>query len=147
MKQFVFVAALGAVLLALSSCSRPPIERAVKRDLLPSEANVIVATHCQGCHVHSRFDPDAHMLLVKQRFPEGNALRDAKECLECHDLKLENMFRREKRSTKRPHGKLIEMSDIPKPAPVASTKKTGKATAGKDPTKKKEKKWYFFYLF
>jgi hypothetical protein len=147
MKRFLFLAALGTFLVSLSSCSPSPIERAVKRDLLPSEANVIVSTHCQGCHVHSKLDADAHMLLVKQRFPEGNALREAKECLDCHQLKLENIFRKEARSTTRPHGKLIEMSDIPKPGSGASGKDSGETAAVQENSEEKEKKWYFFYLF
>ncbi len=145
MKRFACVAALAAGVFAVMSCARPPIERAIKRDLLPTEANVVVANHCQGCHVHAKFDSEAHMILVKRKYSEGNPLREANECLECHVLKLENFFRKEFRSTARPHGQLVQMSDIPKPDPEKARR--AKRTAVKKAPVKKKKKWYFFYLF
>lgn len=145
MKRFALLAAPLAGVFIVVSCARPPIERAIKRDLLPSEANVVVTNHCQGCHVHSKFDADTHMLFVKRKFAADSPLREARECLECHILKLENYFRREFRATTRPHGQLVQMSDIPKP--VAGKKvKAGRPPAKKAPVMKK-KKWYFFYLF
>jgi len=145
MKRFAVVAPLLVSVFIVVNCTRPPIERAIKRDLLPSEANVVVTSHCQGCHVHAKFDGDAHMVVVKPKFPPGNPLRDAGECLECHVLKLENFFRNEYRTTTRPHGQLVQMSDIPKPV-AGKNKKTSKTSVKEAPVKKK-KKWYFFYLF
>ena len=145
MKRFLLVAALLAGVFIAVSCARPPIERAIKRDLLPSEANVVVSTHCQGCHVHARFDADAHMIFVKQKFAAGNPLSEAGECLECHVLKLESYFRKEFRSTERPPGQLVQMPDIPKP--VAGNMKKARRTPAKKAPAKKKKKWYFFYLF
>ena len=144
MKRKNFFVALGVGMFVVLSCSRPPIERAINRELLPTEANVVVTSHCQGCHVHSKFNPDAHMLLVKERFPADNPLREATECLQCHVLKLENYFRKEFRSTHRPHGQLVQMDEIPKPVPgkVGSVKKTAVPREAE-----KKKKWYFFYLF
>lgn len=126
----------------VTACTRPPIERALKRELLPSEANVLVIDHCQGCHIHADFLADAHMVVVKTKYPAGSAFREANECLDCHNLRLKSLFRDEKRSTQRPHGQIIKMSEIPVPQKKAVKKSTKKKAA-----KKKEKKWYFFYLF
>ncbi len=145
MRRLTLAVALLAGVFFVISCTRSPIERAINRDLLPSEANVIVTSQCQGCHVHAKFDSDAHMLLVRQRYAEGNPLREAKECLECHVLKLENYFRKEFRSTTRPHGQLVQMTDIPKPSAQKAGKDKG--TSIKDAPVEKKKKWYFFYLF
>lgn len=149
MKRLTLAATLIAGLFAIVSCTRPPIERAVKRDLLPSEANVVVANHCQGCHIHAKFDPEVHMELIKLKFPAGDPLKEAGECLECHVLKLENFFRKEFRSTKRPHGQLVQMTDIPKPElEIAKKRSRGASVPEKpEPEKTKKKKWYFFYLF
>lgn len=143
MKRKNLFVALGIGMFALWSCTRPPIERAVNRELLPSEANIIVTSHCQGCHVHSRFNPDAHLLLVKQKYSADNPLREATECLQCHVLKLENYFRKEFRSTHRPHGQLVQIDEIPKPDPSKAS--TVQKTAV--PKEAEKKKWYFFYLF
>jgi hypothetical protein len=145
MKRFALLAAPLAGVFIVVSCARPPIERAIKRDLLPSEANVVVTNHCQGCHVHAKFDADAHMVFMKQKFAADSPLREAGECLECHVLKLENYFRKEFRATTRPHGQLVQMSDVPKPV-VGKKEKTRGTPIKKAPVKKK-KKWYFFYLF
>ncbi len=145
MKRIALLAAPLAGVFIVVSCARPPIERAIKRDLLPSDANVVVTNHCQGCHVHAKIDADAHMILVKQKFAADSPLREANECLECHVLKLENYFSREFRTTTRPHGQLVQMSDIPKP--VAGKKGKAKSTLAKKAPVKKKKKWYFFYLF
>lgn len=138
-------AAVLAGLFVGISCTRTPLQRAINRELLPSEANVIVTSQCQGCHVHAKFDSDAHLLLIKEKYSESNPLRDARECLECHVLKLENYFRREFRSTSRPHGQLVQMSDIPNPSDL-NQEKAGKTKIKEAPVVKK-KKWYFFYLF
>jgi hypothetical protein len=136
--------------MALSSCSRAPIDRAIRRELLPSEANVVVATHCQGCHVHSQFRAERHMAAVKLKFPAKSAFRQARDCLECHDLRLKGLIFSERRGTSRPHGRLLTMINIPKPrgaVPLKRGKKTAGAKTGKKTEKKKERKWYFFYLF
>lgn len=142
MKRGIFLMVLMAGVVLVTACTRPPIERAIKRELLPSEANIVVVDHCQGCHIHADFLPDAHMVLVRAKYPAGSALREAKECLECHNLRIKSLFRDEKRSTQRPHGQLVKMNQIPVPQKKAVQKSTEKKAE-----KKKEKKWYFFYLF
>jgi hypothetical protein len=142
MKRGIFLIVLMASVVLVTACTRPPIERAVKRELLPSDANVVVNNHCQGCHVHADFLADAHMVRVKAKYPAGSAFREANECLECHNLRLETFFRDEKRSTQRPHGQLVNMSEIPLPQ-----KKAAQKSIKKKAEKKKERKWYFFYLF
>ena len=143
MKRGFLFAALLAGVAAVVSCTRTPLERAVSRELLPSEANVVVTDHCQSCHTHVDFLADAHMVRMKAAFPTGSAFREAKECLECHNLRLKNIFRSERRRTTRPHGALVKMSEIPRPR-EARPSELKKRKAEK---KKKEKKWYFFYLF
>ncbi len=150
MKLGFYGAAIMLGVMALSSCSRAPIDRAIRRELLPSEANVVVANHCQGCHVHSQFHAERHMAAVKLKFPAKSSLRQARECLDCHDLRLKGLIFSEKRGTSRPHGRLLRMSKIPKPrraVPLKRGKKKAGLKTGKKTEKKKERKWYFFYLF
>ena len=142
MRRQIFLMALMASMVFVTACSRPPIERALKRELLPSEANIVVTNHCQGCHIHADFLADAHMVRVITKYPEGSAFREAKECLECHNLRLKSLFRDERRSTQRPHGQIVKMSKIPLPQ-----KKPVQKSMKKKAEKKKEKKWDFFYLF
>ncbi len=150
MKLGFYGAAFMLGIIALSSCSRAPIDRAIRRELLPSEANVVIANHCQGCHVHAQFRAERHMAAVKLKFPAKSSFRQARECLDCHDLRLKGLIFSERRGTSRPHGRLITMADIPKPRSGVSLKqgknKAGPKT-GKKIEKKKERKWYFFYLF
>ncbi len=141
MKRGILLMVFIASAVLVTACTRPPIERAVKRELLPSEANVVVIDHCQGCHTHADFLADAHMVRVKAKYPAGSAFSEAKECLECHNLRLKSMFRDEKRSTQRPHGQMVKMSEIPLPQKKAVEKNVKKKA------EKKKKKWYFFYLF
>jgi len=137
---------LGAVVV--SGCSPTPIERAVKRELLPSEANVVVSEHCRSCHIHAQFLANSHLEQVKAKFPKGTPLREAKECLECHRLRLKSIFRKERRSTTRPHGRLLEMATIPIPREVAARMPVVKKKKEEKKTEeKKERKWYFLYLF
>ena len=135
----LFAVLLAGVVVAVS-CTRTPLERAVKRELLPSEANVVVADYCQSCHIHATFRGDPHMQRVKDTYPQGSEFREAKECLVCHDLRLKTIFKKERRTTTRPHGQLIKMSELPvlekRPPPPKIKAKV-----------KKKKKWYFFYLF
>jgi hypothetical protein len=136
----LFAVLLAGVVVAVS-CTRTPLERAVKRELLPSEANVVVADHCQSCHIHANFKGESHMQRAKETFPEGSEMREAKECLVCHDLRLKTIFKKERRTTMRPHGQTIKMSELPvlgkRPPPPQKIKAK----------EKKKKKWYFFYLF
>ena len=146
MKLGFYGAAIMLGVMALSSCSRSPIDRAIRRELLPSEANVVIANQCQGCHVHSQFRAEQHMAAVKLKFPVKSSFRQARECLDCHNLRLKSLMFSEKRGTMRPHGQLVKMTDIPKPRRVVTLKR-GKKKAGPKTEKKKERKWYFFYLF
>ncbi|HJP13145.1 MAG: hypothetical protein QF701_07065 [Nitrospinota bacterium] len=140
MRRGALCAVLLAGVAAVVSCTRTPLDRAVRRELLPSEANVVVADHCRGCHIHAAFRGDPHMQRVKELFPEGSEFREAKECLVCHDLRLKTIFKKERRTTTRPHGQLIKMSEIPVP-------KKGPPIQSVKAKEKKKKKWYFFYLF
>ena len=133
-----------AAALLLAACAREPIQKAVVGGLLPTEENLVVTNHCQGCHLHSKFVAETHLAKVKDRYAQGNPLREASRCLECHRLTLENIFRQEIRRTEFPHGALVSLPEIPKPAAAAAP---GKKEAAKPPEEKKERKWYFFWLF
>lgn len=130
----------------LVACTQSPIERAVKGKLLPSEANIAVNDYCQSCHVHAQFIPQKHLAKVQPMYPKGNELRAAANCLQCHSISLAGIFRKEVRSTTRPHGKVIDMAEVPRPSEQpASARKAAKPDVKKP--KKKKRKWYFFYLF
>ena len=139
--------ALWAVLLLALGCSQSPIEKAVKGKLLASEENLVVTNHCQGCHVHSRFKPEVHITRMQKTYPKISKLREMNRCLQCHVLRLKNLFRDEFRSTSRPHGKTITLSRFP-PRPSAQGIKVDlDKDADKPAKKKKKRRWYFFYLF
>ncbi|OGL67620.1 MAG: hypothetical protein A3J27_04505 [Candidatus Tectomicrobia bacterium RIFCSPLOWO2_12_FULL_69_37] len=141
-----FRLAIGlAAALLLAACAREPIHKAVGGGLLPTEENSVVVNHCQGCHLHAKFVAEAHLAKVKARYAQGNPLREASRCLECHRLSLENIFRNETRRTEFPHGALASLPEIPKPAEAAAA--SAKKDAPKPEEKKKERKWYFFWLF
>lgn len=144
-RGFLLAAGLAAALL-LGACAREPIQKAVAGGLLPTEENLVVTNHCQGCHLHSKFVAEAHLAKVKARYAQGSPLREAARCLQCHRLSLENIFRNETRRTEFPHGALVSLTDIPKPSDAPRA--PGKKEAAKPvEEKKKERKWYFFWLF
>lgn len=139
---------LGIILFSAVACAKSPIQRAVGGQLLPSESNIVVTNHCQGCHLHSNFNGEAHLASIRVRYPEGSPLRQADNCFQCHSLKLENIFRSEVRTTQRPHGNLVEMANVPKPG--EPKRNTAKKVEGKEKVLKKadkKRRWYFFYLF
>ncbi len=139
---------LVAILFSSVACTKSPIQRAVAGQLLPSESNIVVTNHCQGCHLHSNFIGEAHIASIRVRYPEGSSFRQADNCLNCHSLKLENIFRSEVRATQRPHGNLVEMANVPKPG--EPKRNAAKKVEGKEKVLKKadkKRRWYFFYLF
>jgi hypothetical protein len=140
------VLGLAAALL-LAACAREPIQKAVAGGLLPTEENLVVTNHCQGCHLHSKFVAEAHLAKVKARYAQGSPLREAGRCLQCHRLSLENIFRSEIRRTEFPHGALVNLPEIPKPSEVAAPAAKKDAAKPAEGEKKKERKWYFFWLF
>ncbi len=146
MRRWFFVLAILAGPLFLSACARPPIEKAVRGDLLPTEENVVVVNHCQSCHVHVAFKAEPHVEKVRMLYAQGHPLREANRCLQCHSLSLENMFRDERRGTKQPHGKLLDIADIPKPSQETKAPAKGGKSAAEKPEEQK-RRWYFFYLF
>ncbi|MDA1000333.1 MAG: hypothetical protein O2807_07435 [bacterium] len=138
--MYVLLAAL------LAGCTESPIERAVKGKLLPSEANIAVNDYCKSCHVHASLDPKKHVEQVQPKFPKNHELRSATNCLQCHSIRLANIFRKEDRSTTRPHGKVIDLAEVPRPSDQPAPRPKAAAPEAENP-KKKNRKWYFFYLF
>ena len=149
--------AIAALVLSLTACSRTPVDKAIAGDLVASEANIVIAEHCRGCHVHAKFNLEKHIPKMQVRYPEKHEFRVAGQCLQCHELKTKWFFGDEFRATKRPHGNLIKMARIPVPGeqkrPKKETakkppkKKTAKKQAKDKEEKKKKRRWYFFYLF
>ena len=129
------------------SCSRSPIEKALKGKLKSVDENVAVSNHCQSCHLHADFVPELHIMKMQNKYKAFPALRRSSRCLQCHDLKLENIFSREKRFTNMPHGRLFgeipsekefkEKIKLPKKKKIKAEKKKGN----------KDRRWYFFYLY
>ncbi|MBI3126390.1 MAG: hypothetical protein HYZ11_02155 [Candidatus Tectomicrobia bacterium] len=138
------VAALSLA-LALGACAKEPIQKAVAGSLLPAEENVVVTNHCQGCHLHAKFNAEAHLAKIRDLYPADSPLRENTQCLKCHQLKLENIFRNEVRRTEFPHKNLVGLTDIPKPAAVV--KAPDKKEMPKTEAEQNKRKWYFFYLF
>ncbi|MDE0331648.1 MAG: hypothetical protein OXL41_07235 [Nitrospinae bacterium] len=157
MKNFWFMG-LAVCLLLVSACQRKPIERALRGSLPPVEENVVVKAYCQSCHLHASFEEAPHVEKQRLRYDEKSPLRAATRCLACHVVRPETFFKVEQRSTRFPHGVLIDIAKIPKPKPVSSLKREkGESPAPKqeappevkkkEPAKKKKKRWYFLYLF
>lgn len=142
-------------LLLVSACQRKPIERAVRGSLPKAEENVVVTSYCQSCHLHASFQADPHVEKQQLRYDEKSPLRAATRCLACHLVRPETFFKEELRSTKFPHGALVDIAKIPKPKAAPRLKREkGEGSAPKQevppPAVKKEKKkkrWYFLYLF
>ena len=44
------------LLVILSGCAHPDIERAFKGDLRPGKANKVIWEYCQSCHIHKDFE-------------------------------------------------------------------------------------------
>lgn len=150
--------ALAVCLLLVSACQQKPIERAVRGSLPKAEENVVVTSYCQSCHLHAGFQADPHVEKQQLRYDEKSPLRTASQCLACHLVRPETFFKEELRSTKFPHGALVDIAKIPKPKPTPRLKREkGEGPAPKqeappevkkkEPAKKKKKRWYFLYLF
>ena len=154
MKNLWFMG-LAVCLLLVSACQRKPIERAVRGSLPKAEENVVVTSYCQSCHLHASFQADPHVGKQQLRYDEKSPLRAATRCLACHLVRPETFFKEELRSTKFPHGALVDIAKIPKPKAAPRLKREkGEGSAPKQeappPAVKKEKKkkrWYFLYLF
>ncbi len=150
---------LAVCLLLVSACQRKPIERAVRGSLPKVEENVVVTSYCQSCHLHASFQAAPHVEKQQLRYEEKSPLRTATQCLACHLVRPESFFKVEQRSTKFPHGALVEMANIPKPKPPKAAprlkreKGPGPAPEQETPVpavkeqKKKKRRWYFLYLF
>ena len=149
---------LAVCLLLVSACQRKPIERAVSGSLSPAEENVVVTAHCQSCHLHAGFQEAPHIEKQQLRYDEKSPLRTASRCLGCHLVRPETFFKVEQRSTRFPHGALVDIAKIPKPKPTSRLKREkGEGPAPKQEAppevkkketgKKKKKRWYFLYLF
>ena len=145
MKRSWLPVAVLSFAVVLSACTREPIHKAVAGSLIPAEENLVVSNHCQGCHVHSKFKAEAHLEKVRDLYAQDNPLRENTQCLKCHDLKLENIFRNEVRHTEFPHKNLVGKADIPKPAAVVQA--PDKKEMPKTEAEQNKRKWYFFYLF
>lgn len=153
----VWLMALAVCLLLVAACQQKPIERAVRGSLPKAEENVVVTSHCQSCHLHASFEADPHVEKQQLRYDEKSPLRAATQCLACHLVRTETFFKKEQRSTKFPHGALVDIAKIPKPKPTPHLKREkGEGPAPKQeappevkkkPAKKKKKRWYFLYLF
>ena len=151
----VWLMALAVCLLLVSACQQKPIERAVRGSLPQAEENVVVTSYCQGCHLHAGFEADPHVEKQQLRYDEKSPLRAANRCLACHLVRPETFFKQELRSTKFPHGALVDIAKIPKPKPTPRLKREkGPGSAPKQETpppavkkEKKKKRWYFLYLF
>ena len=147
---------LAACLLLVSACQQKPIERAARGSLAPAEENVVVTSYCQSCHLHASFEEAPHVEKQQLRYDEKSPLRTASQCLACHVVRPETFFKKELRSTRFPHGVLVDIAKIPKPKPTPRLKREkGEEPAPRQeappPAVKKEKKqkkrWYFLYLF
>ena len=143
-------------LLLVSACQQKPIERAARGSLAPAEENVVVTSYCQSCHLHASFEEAPHVKKQQLRYDEKSPLRTASQCLACHVVRPETFFKKELRSTRFPHGVLVDIAKIPKPKPTPRLKREqGEEPAPRQeappPAVKKEKKqkkrWYFLYLF
>lgn len=151
----VCLMSLAVCLLLVSACQRKPIERAVRGSLPQAEENVVVTSYCQSCHLHASFQADPHVEKQQLRYDEKSPLRAATRCLACHLVRPETFFKEELRSTKFPHGALVDIAKIPKPKAAPRLKREkGEGSVPKQeappPAVKKEKKkkrWYFLYLF
>ncbi len=147
---------LAACLLLVSACQQKPIERAARGSLAPAEENVVVTSYCQSCHLHASFEEAPHVEKQQLRYDGKSPLRTASQCLACHVVRPETFFKKELRSTRFPHGVLVDIAKIPKPKPTPRLKREqGEEPAPRQeappPAVKKEKKqkkrWYFLYLF
>ena len=157
MKNLWFMG-LAVCLLLVSACQQKPIERAVRGSLAPGEENVVVTSYCQSCHLHASFEAAPHVEKQQLRYGEKSPLRAANQCLACHLVRPETFFKVEQRSTRFPHGALVEMAKIPKPKPpkpaprLKREKGPGPQPKQEAPVpaakqKKKKRRWYFLYLF
>ena len=147
---------LAACLLLVSACQQKPIERAARGSLAPAEENVVVTSYCQSCHLHASFEEAPHVEKQQLRYDEKSPLRTASQCLACHVVRPETFFKKELRSTRFPHGVLVDIAKIPKPKPTPRLKREqGGEPAPRQETpppavkkeKKQKKRWYFLYLF
>ena len=150
MKKYIFfILLIIPPISLLLSCSRSPIEKALKGKLKSIDENIAVSNHCQSCHLHAEFVPESHIIKMQKKYNALPVLRRSSRCLQCHDLKLENIFSREKRSTNMPHGRLFGeiLSEKEFKEKIKLPKKKKKKIKGKKKKENKDRRWYFFYLY
>jgi len=144
-KLFILIVFILCVPLFLS-CSRSPIEKALKGKLKPINENIAVSNHCQSCHLHADFVPELHMIKMQKKYKASLVIGKSTRCLQCHDLELENIFSMEKRSTNISHGRILSV--VPSEKEFREKIKPPKKIEAKEVKKqKKERSWYFFYLY
>ena len=102
-KKILLILLFIPFMTLILSCSRSPIEKALKGKLKSMDENVAVSNHCKSCHLHSDFVPELHIVKMNKKYQDFSLLRKSSRCLQCHDLELENIFSREKRFTNIPH--------------------------------------------
>ncbi len=97
---FFFFLFLSASTVAISGCSSAPLDKAFKGELAGTENNKVIYDYCQGCHVHSDFIPEPHVLEATALY-KSKEFRETKECRTCHYIK-KNFWGDESRKTIRP---------------------------------------------
>ena len=71
------------LLMSLTSCQKPPLDKALRGDFTPVENNEIITEYCQGCHIHRTFDPIPHTARVHALY-DREPYSVATECRVCH---------------------------------------------------------------
>ena len=143
-KYIIFMVLIFSIAPLFLSCTKSPIEKAIRGKLKSANENIAVSNHCQSCHLHADFVPELHILKMQKKYNASPVLSKSTRCLQCHNLKLENLFSREKRFTNTSHGRLLSI--IPSEKEFREKIKLPKKIKRKK-KKKMERKWYFFYLY
>ncbi|MED5580338.1 MAG: hypothetical protein VX794_09950 [Nitrospinota bacterium] len=146
-KKILLILLFIPFMTLILSCSRSPIEKALKGKLKSMDENVAVSNHCQSCHLHSDFVPELHIVKMNKKYQDFSLLRKSSRCLQCHDLELENIFSREKRFTNIPHGKIFSKIPSEKEFKEKTKLPKEKKINKKHKQKNKDRSWYFFYLY
>jgi hypothetical protein len=71
------------VLLSLTACRPDPLQKALKGDLPPDQANLIIVGYCQSCHIHRTLNPGEHLTRIRTLY---NRLpyTATSQCRACH---------------------------------------------------------------